>query len=186
MDRGRAEQAIRTLLAALGEDPGREGLRRTPERVAAMYAELLRGIQVDPRTVLETQFIEETYTEPILARNITFYSLCEHHLLPFFGAAHVAYLPAGRIVGASKLLRLVDVLSHRLQLQERLTSQIADTLHQVLQPRAVAVMMEAEHLCMSMRGVHVPGTRFQTTAFRGLWQDDPVRRAEFFAMVRSS
>ncbi|HVM66198.1 MAG TPA: GTP cyclohydrolase I FolE, partial [Acidimicrobiales bacterium] len=152
VDLARAEAAVRELLAAVGEDPDRDGLRRTPARVAAMYAEVLSGLHDDPARYLDVTF-DAQHDEMIMERNIAIQSLCEHHLLPFMGCAHVAYIPGpdGRITGLSKLARLVDAFSRRPQVQERLTTQIADTLQEVLQPRGVLVVVEAEHLCMSMR-----------------------------------
>ncbi len=180
----RAEAAVRELLAAVGEDPDRDGLRRTPARVAAMYAEVLSGLHDDPARYLDVTF-DVHHDEMIMERDISIQSLCEHHLLPFMGRAHVAYIPGadGRITGLSKLARLVDGFSRRPQVQERLTTQIADTLQEVLQPRGVLVVVEAEHLCMSMRGVRKPGAVTVTSAVRGLFRDSAATRAEAMAFV---
>ena len=179
IDLERAEQAARELLIALGEDPDRDGLRETPRRVAKAYAELL-----DPQPFNPTTFPnDEDYDELVVARGIPFHSLCEHHLLPFHGIVHVGYLPADRIVGLSKLGRVVDLFARRLQVQERLTSEIAGWLDDHLEPKGVGVVIEAEHLCMSLRGVQKPGTLTATSALRGLVRDDPRTRQEFLALT---
>jgi GTP cyclohydrolase I len=179
IDQGRIEKAVREILEAIGEDPDRDGLQRTPERVARMYAEIFGGLDEDPSALLEVTF-EEGHDEMVMVRDIPLYSSCEHHLTPFIGKAHVAYIPNddGRITGLSKLARIVDGYARRPQVQERLTTQVADTIEQVLQPRGVLVVIEAEHLCMSMRGVRKPGTLTVTSAVRGLFRDDPRTRAE--------
>ncbi len=184
VDLDRAEAAVRELLAAVGEDPDRDGLQRTPARVAAMYAEVLSGLHDDPARHLDVTF-DVQHDEMIMERDIAIQSLCEHHLLPFMGRAHVAYIPGpdGRITGLSKLARLVDGFSRRPQVQERLTTQIADTLQEVLQPRGVLVVVEAEHLCMTMRGVRKPGTVTVTSAVRGLFRDSVATRAEAMAFI---
>jgi GTP cyclohydrolase IA len=184
MDIPRVEAAVRELLAAVGEDPTRDGLRRTPARVAAMYAEVLGGLQEDPSRHLDVSF-DVQHDEMIMERDISIQSLCEHHLLPFIGKAHVAYIPGadGRITGLSKLARLVDGFSRRPQVQERLTTQVADTLQRVLQPRGVLVVIEAEHLCMSMRGVRKPGAVTVTSAVRGLFRESVATRAEAMAFI---
>ncbi|HVE46923.1 MAG TPA: GTP cyclohydrolase I FolE [Acidimicrobiales bacterium] len=184
VDQGRIEKAVREILEAVGDDPDRDGLHRTPERVAAMYAELLAGTHEDPDSTLAVTF-ERGHDEMILERDIVFFSLCEHHMVPFTGKAHVAYIPAeeGRITGLSKLVRLVEVHARRLQVQERLTTDIADTLERVLQPRGVLVVIEAEHLCISMRGVRAPGATTVTSAVRGLFRDDARTRAEAMAFI---
>lgn len=184
VDVARAEAAIGELLAAIGEDPARDGLVRTPSRVAEMYAEILAGIAEDPAEHLAVTF-DVRHDEMIMERDIPVQSLCEHHLLPFMGRAHVAYIPGadGRITGLSKLARLVDGYSRRLQVQERLTTQIADTLQEVLQPRGVLVVIEAEHLCMSMRGVRKPGAVTVTSAVRGLFRESVATRAEAMAFI---
>ena len=183
-DLGRIEKAVRETLEALGEDPDRDGLQRTPERVATMYAEVLSGLLQDPDAVLDVTF-DAGHDELILEKDIPFYSLCEHHLVPFVGKAHVGYIPAadGRITGLSKLVRLVDVYARRPQVQERLTTQVADALERFLAPRGVIVVIEAEHLCMSMRGVRRPGMLTVTSAVRGLVRDDARTRAEAMAFV---
>ncbi len=183
VDRARIERAVRDILEAVGEDPDRDGLVRTPERVAKMYEEVLRG-NTDPTDHLAITFAAD-HDEMIMVRDIPMYSLCEHHLTPFFGKAHVAYIPNanGRIAGLSKLGRLVDSYARRLQVQERLTSQIADELDTKLEPRGVLVVIEAEHLCMSMRGVQKAGTTTVTSAVRGLFRSNPATRAEAMAFI---
>jgi len=184
VDRGRVEQLVAELLAAIGEDPTREGLRDTPRRVGSMYEELFAGNDGDPGAHLTVTFAAE-HDEMVMVRDIPFASLCEHHMIPFIGKAHVGYIPGddGRITGLSKLARLVDHYARRLQVQERMTTQIADTLERVLEPRGVLVVVEAEHLCMSMRGVRKPGTLTITSAVRGLFRDDPRTRAEAMQYV---
>ncbi len=172
------------LLEAIGEDPGREGLQATPRRVAAMYEELFAGIDDDPEQYLTVTFAAE-HDEMVMVRDIPFASLCEHHMIPFMGKVHVGYIPGddGRVTGLSKMARLVDAYARRLQVQERMTTQIADTMEKVLAPRGVLVVVEAEHLCMSMRGVKKPGTLTITSAVRGLFRDDPRTRAEAMQYV---
>jgi GTP cyclohydrolase I len=184
VDLARAEKAVRELLLAMGEDPDRDGLRRTPARVAAMYAEVLNGIHSDPCAHLTVTF-EADHREMVMVRDIAFASLCEHHMVPFIGRAHVAYIPGhdGRITGLSKLARLVEGYAHRLQVQERLTSQVADSLIDALAPQGVLVVIEAEHLCMSMRGVKKPGATTVTSAVRGLFEHDIAARAEAMAFI---
>jgi GTP cyclohydrolase IA len=184
VDAARVERLVAELLAAIGEDPGREGLQATPRRVAAMYTELFSGLDDDPERYLTVTFAAE-HDEMVMVRDIPFASLCEHHMVPFMGKVHLAYIPGddGRITGLSKLARLVDAYAHRLQVQERMTTQIADTLEKVLAPRGVLVVVEAEHLCMSMRGVKKPGTLTITSAVRGLFRDDPRTRAEAMDFV---
>ena len=179
----RVTKAVRELLIALGEDPEREGLSGTPDRVARMYADLFHGRHSDAREHL-TRYFQEDYDEIVCLRNIPFHSVCEHHLLPFLGHAHVAYLPDKRVVGVSKLARVVDTLAHQPQLQERLTKQIADLLHEELQARGVAVMMEATHTCMTIRGVHKPGTTMVTSAIRGLFRTNLASRNEVMSLLR--
>jgi GTP cyclohydrolase I len=178
------EAAVRELLAAIGENPDREGLKRTPERVARSLAEQFAGLYVDPGEVLETRF-DEGHEEIVLVKNIEMYSVCEHHLVPFHGEAHVGYIPNedGRITGLSKLARLVELYARRPQVQERLTSQIADTLVAKLEPRGVIVVVEAEHLCMSMRGVRKPGARTVTSAVRGMFSTCASTRAEAMSLI---
>ena len=185
VDTERVSAAVKELLDAIGEDPGREGLQNTPDRVAAMYEELFSGLSDDPARHLTVTFAAE-HDEMVMVRDIPFASLCEHHLVPFIGRAHVAYIPAddGRITGLSKLARLVDGYARRLQVQERMTTQIADAVERVLRPRGVLVVVEAEHLCMSMRGVKKPGTLTVTSAVRGLFRTDVATRAEAMQFVR--
>ena len=184
MDKEKIQRAVRDILEAIGEDPDREGLRETPRRVADMYGEIFAGLSEDPKTCLKF-FHEEGSDEIVLVKDIPLYSMCEHHLVPFFGVAHVAYVPAadGRICGLSKLARLVDAFAKRPQVQERLTSQIADTLMEQLHPRGVIVVLEAEHLCMSMRGVKKPGTRTTTSAVRGALERNQTTRAEALSLI---
>ena len=187
VDEGRIEKAVREILEAVGEDADREGLLNTPARVARMYAELFSGLHGDPGDVLTVTF-EADHDEMVMVRDIPFHSACEHHLVPFIGRAHVAYIPGddGRITGLSKLARLVEGYAKRPQVQERLTSQIADTLMEKLEPRGVLVVIEAEHLCMSMRGVKKPGSVTVTSAVRGLFRDSPATRAEAMAFIHGS
>jgi GTP cyclohydrolase IA len=184
VDLARIEDAVRQILVAIGEDPDRDGLRRTPTRVAQAYAELFAGLRVDPAEVLTTTF-EANHEELVLVRDIQVYSLCEHHLLPFHGSAHLGYIPGedGRITGLSKLARLVDVYARRPQVQERLTSQIADLLMERLQPRGVIAVLECEHMCMSMRGIQKAGARTVTSAVRGVFQRDGKVRAEAMSLI---
>ena len=187
VDVERLERAVREILYAIGEDPDRDGLLRTPQRVAEMYAEICSGLQEDPSQHLIVTF-EANHDEMVLVRDIPLYSICEHHLAPFHGQAHVAYIPGddGRITGLSKLARLVDGYAKRPQVQERLTTQIADAIVEVLQPRGAFVMIEAEHLCMSMRGVRKPGSLTLTSAVRGLFKDSAATRAEVMALIGPS
>jgi GTP cyclohydrolase I len=185
VDQQRVRAAVRELLAAIGEDPDRPGLAETPQRVAEMYAEIVSGIQEDPRAHLKVVF-DEGHDEIVIARSIPLYSICEHHLLPFHGQAHVAYLPneSGQICGLSKVHRLVQSHARRPQLQERLTTEIADSLEDVLEPRGVFVVIEAEHLCVSMRGVRMPGSKMVTSAVRGFFRRSAATRAEVMALFR--
>jgi GTP cyclohydrolase IA len=185
VDVDRVRAAVSELLSAIGEDPERDGLVNTPVRVAAMYEELFSGLHDDPARHLEVTFAAE-HDEMVMVRDIPFASLCEHHLVPFLGRAHVAYIPAddGRITGLSKLARLVDGYARRLQVQERMTSQIADAIASVLSPRGVLVVLEAEHLCISMRGVKKPGTTTITSSVRGLFRSDVATRAEAMQFIR--
>jgi GTP cyclohydrolase I len=173
------------MLLAIGENPEREGLRETPERVARMYSELFSGIGKDPRELLQKKFTQK-YDEMVLEKDIVFASMCEHHLLPFMGKAHVAYLPNGKIVGLSKLARVVEVLSRRPQVQERMAEELADLLMRELEPRGVAVILEAEHTCMTTRGVRKAGSRCLTSAMRGGFKDNPSTRAELMALIYGS
>jgi GTP cyclohydrolase I len=184
VDVPRIEAAVREILVAVGEDPDRDGLRRTPARVAAAYAELFAGLRVDPASVLTTTF-EADHEELVLVRDIEVMSLCEHHLLPFHGVAHIGYIPGhdGRITGLSKLARLVEVYARRPQVQERLTSQIADLLDEQLKPRGVIAVLECEHMCMAMRGIRKGGSRTITSAVRGTLRDDAKTRAEAMSLI---
>ena len=186
MDVEKIEAGVRLILEGVGEDPNREGLVKTPGRVARMYEECLAGMQENPAQHFETTF-DEHHEDMVLVHDIPFYSLCEHHMVPFFGKAHVAYIPDkdGHICGISKLARLVDVYARRLQVQERLTSQVADTLMEQLRPQGVIVVMEAEHLCMSMRGVKKPGAKTTTSAVRGIFKSSEraATRAEAFSLL---
>jgi GTP cyclohydrolase I len=184
--REEAETAVRVLLAYAGDDPNREGLRDTPKRVVGAFDELYRGYRECPAEVLDRTFSEiGTYEDFVLVRDIAFSSHCEHHMMPFIGKAHIAYLPIERVVGLSKLARLVDVYAKRLQTQEHLTSQIATALEEILKPRGVAVMIEAEHMCMSLRGVEKPGSSTVTTQFTGTFRDSPEEQVRFITLVRA-
>jgi GTP cyclohydrolase I len=185
VDRPRAEAAVRELLIAVGEDPDREGLRATPARVARAYEEIFGGLHVDPDEVLQTTF-DENHDELVLVRDIPLYSTCEHHLVPWHGTAAVGYIPGsdGRITGLSKLARVVDLYARRPQVQERLTSQVADAVMRRLQPQGVIVVISAEHLCMAMRGVRKPGATTTTSAVRGIFKDDPRTRAEALSLIQ--
>lgn len=183
IDQGRIEKAVREIIEALGEDIDREGLIGTPERVARFYAEVFDGIDRDPGDVVDAFFGDEHYQEIVMVREIPFYSMCEHHFVPFHGQAHVAYLPNGRVTGLSKMARLVDGFARRPQMQERLTAQIADALSDRLEALGVLVVIEAEHLCMSMRGVKKPGAMTVTSAVRGTMQSDAATRAEAMSLL---
>jgi GTP cyclohydrolase IA len=180
-----SEELIREILRRIGEDPEREGLQETPARIVRSWAELFGGYAERPADVLLTQFHAEEYAEMVLLRDIEFHSTCEHHMLPFSGKAHVAYLPADKIVGLSKLARLVDIYARRLQVQERLTQQVATQLQSILEPKGVAVLIEAQHRCMSCRGVRKKGGTMITSAFLGGFQENPASRTEFLALVRN-
>jgi len=179
------EKAVASIIDAIGEDPKREGLVDTPRRIAEMYAEVFGGIYEDPGEELRVGF-EEGHQEMVILKDIPFYSMCEHHFLPFHGLAHVGYIPSGRVVGASKIGRVVEILAKRPQLQERLTTQIANTIVSVLEPKGVAVVIQAEHLCMTMRGVKKPGSNIITSAMRGLFQKNPITRSEFLSLVQGT
>ncbi|HET9203776.1 MAG TPA: GTP cyclohydrolase I FolE [Acidimicrobiia bacterium] len=183
IDRGRIEKAVREIIEALGEDPEREGLSDTPERVANFYAEVFDGLHREPGDVVDAFFGDEHYQEIVMVREIPFYSMCEHHFVPFHGQAHVAYIPKGRITGLSKLARLVEGFARRPQMQERLTAQVADALTERLEPLGVMVVVEAEHLCMSMRGVKKPGATTVTSAVRGIMESQPATRAEAMSLL---
>jgi GTP cyclohydrolase IA len=183
-DPARYATLVREQLALIGEDPDREGLLRTPERVATAMQWLTRGYAEDIHTIVGNAIFEEQHENMVMVRDIELYSLCEHHLLPFFGRAHIAYVPAGRIVGLSKLPRIVDVFARRLQVQERLTEQIAQAIEEVLEPRGVGVVIEAAHLCMMMRGVEKQSSKTITSALRGIFRSDPRTREEFLSLAR--
>ncbi len=182
IDTERISKAVKEILLAVGEDINREGLRKTPERVARMYTELLAGSAEDPKEHLRSIFTEN-YEEIVLLRDIPFYSICEHHLLPFIGSAHVAYLPKGKILGVSKLARIVDCFARRLQVQERLTYQIADFIMNSLKPQGVAVVLETSHSCMTIRGIKKPGSVMVTSALRGIFKRDPKSRSEVLGLM---
>ena len=184
MDKKRIEKAVSEILAGIGEDPKRIDLRGTPRRVAEMYEEIFQGIKQDPRKELEV-VLGEKHNEIVLLKDIPLYSVCEHHLLPFIGKAHIAYIPkGGRVTGLSKLVRVVDILSKRLQVQERLTTQIADIITEKLNPLGVLTVIEAEHLCMSMRGVKKPGTITVTSAVRGIFKENAKTRQEALSLIK--
>jgi len=179
----RIENAVREILEAIGEDPNREGLKRTPIRVASMYAELFSGHAEDPARHLKT-FFTERYDEIVILRDIPFHSMCEHHLMPFIGKAHIAYLPDGKVIGVSKLARLIETFSNRLQVQERLTTQVADMLMEHLKPKGVAVVMMAQHTCMTIRGVKKPGSQMITSALRGIFRTNLASRTEILSLLK--
>ena len=183
VDKEKIQQAVLAMIEAIGEDPQREGLRGTPRRIADMYVELFMGLDLDPRDELVVGF-DEGHHEMVIVKDIPFYSMCEHHFLPFFGLAHVGYIPKGRIAGVSKLARAVEIVAKRPQLQERLTSQVADAVVDALAPNGVGVVVQAEHMCMTLRGVKKPGSKIVTSAMRGLFRSNPATRAEFMALVQ--
>jgi len=185
VDQAKIEAAALSMIEAIGDDPRREGLQNTPQRIAEMYTELFSGLDMDAKTELTVGF-QEGHREMVILRDIPFYSMCEHHLLPFHGVAHVGYIPnnEGRVVGVSKLARVVDVFAKRPQLQERMTTQIADAILEGLQPDGVAVVIQAEHLCMTMRGIRKPGSNVITSATRGLFRSRAATRAEFMALLQ--
>lgn len=185
VDQEKIKKAMREILEAIGENPGREGLIRTPERVAEMYADIFSGTEEKAFEELKVNF-QEPHSEMVLVRDIPFYSMCEHHFLPFFGKAHVGYIPKGKIVGLSKIARVVDILSRRPQMQERLTSKVADLIENALIPEGVGVVLEAEHMCMMMRGVKKPGSFVVTSALRGVFRSKIETRSEFFSLVFSN
>ncbi len=185
INKAKIEKAVASIIEAIGEDPKREGLVGTPKRIAEMYAEVFAGIYEDPGEELRVGF-EEGHQEMVILKDIPFYSMCEHHFLPFHGLAHVGYIPNGRVVGASKIGRVLEILAERPQLQERLTTQIANTIVSVLEPKGVAVVIQAEHLCMTMRGVKKPGSNIITSAMRGLFQKNPLTRSEFLSLVQGT
>jgi GTP cyclohydrolase I len=185
VNQNRIKQAMVSIIEAIGENPLREGVKGTPRRVAEMYAELFSGLDVDPKSELTVDF-EEGYEEMVILRDIPFYSMCEHHLLPFYGVAHVGYIPSpgGRVVGVSKLARVVEICARRPQLQERMTQQIADAIFEALQPAGVAVVIQAEHLCMVMRGIKKPGTTVITSSVRGNFRSKVATRSEFLSLIQ--
>ena len=185
VDLAKIETAVLSIIEAIGDDPRREGLQGTPQRIAEMYAEIFSGLDMDARAELTVGF-EVGHREMVILKDIPFHSMCEHHLLPFYGVAHIGYIPnhEGRVVGVSKLARVVDVFAKRPQLQERMTSQIADAILEVLQPDGVAVVVQAEHLCMTMRGIKKPGSNVLTSANRGLFRTRAATRAEFLSLVQ--
>lgn len=183
IDRERIGRAVKEIIAAIGEDPTREGLKDTPARIAEMYAEVFAGLRRDPKELLKVAFEDEEHEEMVVLKDIPFYSMCEHHFLPFHGLAHVGYIPKRRLVGISKLARVVETLARRPQLQERLTGQIADTIMEGLAAQGVGVVIEAEHLCMTMRGVRKPGSLLVTSANRGIFRSQPATRSEFFSIL---
>jgi GTP cyclohydrolase I len=178
--------AIRSILKSVGEDPQRDGLKNTPARVARMYEEILQGYRTDPATLINDALFDVVYDEMVVVKDIEYYSLCEHHLLPFYGVAHVAYLPYGKVLGLSKIPRVVDMFARRLQVQERMTRQIADFLEEVLHPRGVAVVVEGAHLCAMMRGVRKANARMVTSAVLGGFKSDARTRSEFFEHIRKT
>jgi len=180
---GRIEAAVREILSEIGEDPDREGLAATPDRLHRMYFELTAGYHVDPERLINHAIFDVDYSEMVVVKDVPFYSLCEHHLLPFFGSAHVAYVPDGRVIGLSKIPRIVEMYARRLQVQERMTQQVADFLMERLAPRGVGVVLEATHLCAAMRGVRKPGTVMTTAAVLGLFRRNDKTRAEFFSHI---
>lgn len=185
MDKAKIEKAVREILEAIGENPDREGLLDTPKRIAKMYEEIFSGLEEDPGKHLEVYFQDDQHEELVLVKDIPFYSMCEHHLVPFYGKAHVGYIPkGGRLTGLSKLARVVDTIAKRPQLQERLTSTIADTLMEKLDPYGVIVVVEAEHMCMTMRGVKKQGSQTLTSAVRGIFQKDSKSRAEAMSLIQ--
>ncbi len=185
VDQEKIRVAVASIIEAIGEDPARESLRDTPQRVAAMYAELFSGLYADPKAELRVDF-EEGYEEMVIMRDISFYSMCEHHLLPFYGVAHVGYIPSpgGKVVGVSKLARVVEICARRPQLQERMTQQIADVIFEALHADGVAVVIQAEHLCMGMRGIKKPGASIITSAVRGIFLRKVATRSEFLSLIQ--
>jgi GTP cyclohydrolase I len=177
------EKAVRKILKGVGEDPNREGLRRTPERVARMYDELTAGYHIDPIKLINDAMFEVDYSEMVIVKDIDFYSLCEHHMLPFFGKAHIAYIPRSKVVGLSKIPRIVEMFARRLQVQERMTQQIADFIVEVLHPHGVAVVVEAVHMCSMMRGIKKANASMVTSAISGAFKNDPKTRAEFMEHI---
>ncbi|PKM81109.1 MAG: GTP cyclohydrolase I FolE [Firmicutes bacterium HGW-Firmicutes-13] len=187
IDQEKIEVAVKMIIEAIGENPNREGLIETPKRVAKMYKEIFKGLGEDPSEHLKKCFTEDEHNEMILVRDIPLYSMCEHHLLPFYGKAHVAYIPCnGKITGLSKLARVVETIARRPQLQERLTSEVADVIMKTLEPNGVVVVVEAEHLCMTIRGIKKPGSKTITSAVRGIFRRNQVSRAEAFTLIKGN
>lgn len=186
VDQEKIRKAVIAIIEAIGDDPGREGLEDTPRRIAEMYAEIFSGMDRDPKEELIVGF-EEGHREMVIIKDIPFYSMCEHHFLPFYGVAHVGYIPnaSGRVVGASKLARVVEIIARRPQLQERITTQIAEAIVEAIKPDGVAVIIQAEHLCMTMRGIKKPGSNIVTSANRGLFRRQDATRAEFMSLIQS-
>lgn len=185
VDKKKIAKAVREILTAIGENPEREGLKQTPSRVARMYEEIFSGLRKDPKKELRVYYEKEEYSEILLVKDIPLYSICEHHLVPFFGKAHVAYIPdKRRLTGLSKIVRVVDTISHRPQLQERLTKQIADTIMGAVKPKGVMVVIEAEHFCITMRGIKKPGSQIVTSVMRGIFLKDARTRAEAMSLIR--
>ncbi len=185
MDKKKIKQAVKQIIKAIGEDPEREGLKETPERVAEMYEEIFSGVRKDPKSVVKV-FNSEEHDEMVILKDIPFYSVCEHHLMPFLGKAHIAYIPRGnKLIGLSKLARIVEIYAKRLQLQERLTTQIADTIKSLIEPLGVLVIIEAEHLCMTMRGIKKPGSLMVTSAVRGVFRKNESTRKEALTLIKN-
>ncbi len=184
MDSNKIEEGVRLILEGIGEDLDREGLQGTPNRISRMYEEIFAGLKETPEEYLKTTFAVDN-NEMVIERDITFYSMCEHHLLPFYGKAHVAYIPDGKVVGLSKLARTVDIIARKPQIQEKMTAEIADALMDHLKPRGVLVMIEAEHMCMTMRGIKKPGSKTVTMVTRGEFEDNASLKDDFFKMLRS-
>ncbi|MGG3839467.1 GTP cyclohydrolase I FolE [Paenibacillus thiaminolyticus] len=182
-NREQIEHHVKEILRLIGEDVDREGLKETPARVTRMYEEIFGGYEVDPRDVLGVTF-DEAHEELVIVKDITYYSLCEHHMAPFFGKVHIGYIPSGQVAGLSKLARLVEAVTRRLQVQERVTSEIADIMEEVLKPHGVMVIVEGEHLCMCSRGVKKPGSKTVTMSTRGSFKDDAAQRAEFLSLIK--
>ncbi|OPJ57047.1 GTP cyclohydrolase I FolE [Alkalithermobacter paradoxus] len=184
MDKEKIQRAVKDILEAIGENPEREGLKGTPDRIARMFEEIYCGLNEDPKKHLEIYFQDEKHEELVLVKDIPFYSTCEHHLVPFFGKAHVAYIPkGGKLTGLSKLARVVETVARRPQLQERITTTVADAINEVLNPHGVVVIVEAEHMCMTMRGIKKPGSKTVTSAVRGIFQKDAAARAEVMSLI---
>ncbi len=182
IDKDKIKEAVKLLIEGMGEDPNREGLIETPDRIARMYEEIYAGYDMDPKEILSKRF-KVTSDEPVIEKDIVFFSNCEHHLLPFFGKVHIAYIPNGEVVGISKLARVVEVFARRAQIQEQMTAQIADALMEHLNPKGVMVMVEAEHMCMTMRGIKKPGSKTVTLATRGAYKDEALQN-KFFNMIK--